>query len=75
MKKKIVLWCLFFALCLCGGMASGGAVRSAYLNFLENRFERWREEERLQKLSPYGDRVCLTHDLVKIGRASCRERV
>lgn len=68
MKKKAVFWCLFFVLCFCGGMASGGAVRGAYLNFLENRFERWREEERLQKLSPYGDRVCLTHDLVMMGR-------
>lgn len=34
-------------------------VKTAYFDYLENKFERWQENETIQKMGPYGGKVCL----------------
>ena len=59
MNRKIVLWCLFFTMCLWTGYMSAGWLKPMYFDYLENKFEKWQENSTLEKISPYGDRVCL----------------
>ena len=59
MNRKIVLWCLFFTMCLWTGYMSAGWIKPMYFDYLENKFEKWQENSTLEKISPYGDRVCL----------------
>ena len=59
MKKKAVFWCLFFGLCFFAGYMNAAPVKTAYFDYLENKFEKWQENETIQKMGPYGGKVCL----------------
>ena len=59
MKKKMVFWCLFFGLCFFAGYMNAAPVKTAYFDYLENKFEKWQENETIQKMGPYGGKVCL----------------
>ena len=59
MKKKMVFWCLFFGLCFFAGYMNAAPVKTAYFDYLENKFEKWQENETIQKIGHYGGKVCL----------------
>ena len=59
MKKKMVFWCLFFAMFILAGFVKGPEIEMAYFDYLSLKFERWMQNDTMENITPFGDRVRL----------------